>query len=61
MVKKVEISYLTYDPGQSHLKLLLIKLQIVSKRGGREEKEKSDKLGNEQEATKPVAIIKNIA
>lgn len=48
--KKVEMSYLTYDPGQSHLKLLLIKLQ-----GGGE----SDKPGNKQKATKPVAIIKN--
>lgn len=38
MVKKVEMSYLTYDPGQSHLKLLLIKLQMVGKPGGREEK-----------------------
>lgn len=37
MVKKVEMSYLTYDPGQSHLKLLLLKLQMVSKPSGREE------------------------
>lgn len=38
MVKKVEMSYLTFDPGQSHLKLLLLKLQMVSKPSGRQEK-----------------------
>lgn len=39
MVKKVEMSYLTYDPYQSHLKLLLIKLQMVGKPDGREEQD----------------------
>ena len=38
VVKKVEMSYLTYNPCLSHLKLLLIKLQMVGKPGGREEK-----------------------
>lgn len=34
MVRKVEMFYLTYDPGQAHLKLLLIKLQVIGKSGG---------------------------
>lgn len=38
VVKKVEMSYLTYNLCLSHLKLLLIKLQVVGKPGGREEK-----------------------
>lgn len=55
MVKKVEMSYLTYDPGQSHLKLLLIKLQMAGQPGGREEKGLT--ICGKQEATKPVAVI----
>lgn len=34
MVRAVEMFYLTSDPGESHLELLLIKLQMISKPGG---------------------------
>lgn len=34
VVRTVEMFYLTYDLWQSHLKLLLIKLQMVDKPGG---------------------------
>lgn len=36
MVRKVEMFYLTSDPTESHLELLLIKLQMIGKPGGRQ-------------------------
>lgn len=33
VAKKVEMSYLTYDPGQSHLKLLLISYKVGGEGG----------------------------